>query len=179
MPSILSNIASLIQYIHELNNPNEPCRADRCDHCGRSCPRKHGKRPRKADRLGTSDKSMNPIFIQRYYCPECKKTFSVLPECIPPHRWYLWDIQQTVFVLSLLGKSAYRIAKESTPSHHTITRWLKRFQEQFLLHKDALCVHYNELGRSSGVMEFWLTCFKTITLGAAMRLCHVAEVVIP
>ena len=79
----------------------------------------------------------------------------------------------------MLGKSAYAIAKEIIPSHHTISRWMARFKKQFILHKDTLCVSFTELGRTCGLAEFWQACLEKITLGAAMRLCHVAGVFIP
>lgn len=82
-------------------------------------------------------------------------------------------------LLFTLGQSAYAIAKESVPSYKTIRRWLTRFTEQFLIHKDSLSAHFHELSLTSGFAEFWQACLKKMTLGAAMRLCHVAEVIIP
>lgn len=179
MLHILPRILSLCQYKFEIDNNPEQNRPDRCVYCGKAHPRRHAKYQRKVERDSASAGSRSSVFIQRYYCPACGRTTSALPECIPPRRWYLWEIQQCVFVLSLLGKSAYAIAKESTPSHHTISRWIARFHEQFILHKDTLCAYFSELGRTSELTAFWLTCFKTITLGAAMRICHVAGVFIP
>ena len=179
MPNIFSGITSLIQYNHLINFHPHFFRPDQCIYCGRNKPWCHGPYSRKSDRLNTGSDSLNPILIQRYYCPGCKRTSSVLPECIPPRRWYLWEVQQVVFILLMFGKSAYTIAKAAQPSRHTIRRWALRFQEQFRLHKDALCNHFIELGRTSGMSAFWQTCLKKITLGSAMRLCHVAGVAIP
>ncbi len=176
---ILSGIDSLIQYKNEIVPNLDQLRPEKCIYCGKAHPWRHATYSRKSDRVNEANNSLNSIIIQRYFCPECGKTFSVLPECIPPHRWYPWDIQQAVLILSLLGKSAYAIAKETIPSHHTITRWIVRFNEQFILHKDTLCVRFNEFGRTSGLAEFWQACFEQITLGAAMRLCHKAGVFIP
>ncbi len=52
-----------------------------------------------------SDSSLNPLKIQRYYCPSCRKTMSVLPECIPRNRWYLWSVQQVILLLFVQGVS--------------------------------------------------------------------------
>ena len=134
---------------------------------------------RKSDRESSPGESLNPIMIQRYYCPGCKKTFSVLPECIPPLRWYLWEVQQTMLLLFTAGQSVYAIARKSRPSCKTIRRWLTCFQEQFLLHKDTLCACFGELSRTSGFFDFWNACLKKMTLGSAMRLCHIAGVIIP
>lgn len=180
MPCILPKFPSLIQYINALNFvPPVRVRPDCCIYCGRMSPWWHGCHPRKPDREHNTGGSLNPILIQRCYCPGCKKTFSVLPECVPPRRWYLWEVQQAVLLLFILGQSAYAIAKKSTPSYKTIKRWIARFQEQFLLHKDTLCARFAELGQTSGVSEFWQACLKKMTLGSAMRICHVAEVIVP
>lgn len=180
MFGILAGVSSLIQYVTMQNNVPQQLRPERCPCCGRLKPWRHSIRTRKPDRESPPGASMNPIIIQRYYCPECKKTFSVLPECIPPRRWYLWEAQQAVLQLFVtLGHSAYAIAKVSTASYKTISRWLAHFKKQFSLHKDTLSVHFHELSRTSGLPEFWQACFKKITLGAAMRFCHVAEVIIP
>jgi transposase-like protein len=179
MQGILAGINSLIQYKYTQEYTPERVRPECCACCGRLKPWYHAFYERKSDRENPPDKSMNPIIIQRYYCPGCKKTFSVLPECIPPRRWYLWDVQQTILLLSILSKSAYAIAKESAPSYKTIRRWLACFQEQFLLHKDTLATYFNELSRTSGISEFWQFCLNKMTLGAAMRLCHVSGVAIP
>jgi transposase-like protein len=179
MFDILAGFSSLIQYVTIQNNVPDQLRPARCPCCGRANPWLHDRWPRKPDREAPPNESINPIMIQRYYCPGCEKTFSVLPECIPPHRWYLWEVQQVVLLMFSLGQSAYEIAKTSTPSYKTIRRWLVRFQEQFLLHKDTLSTHCDELSRTSGFAWFWQTCLKKMTLGAAMRLCHVAEVIIP
>jgi transposase-like protein len=179
MFGILAGFTSLIQYVTMQNNVPEQLRPEHCPCCGRLKPWRHSIRMRKSDRESPGE-SMNPIIIQRYYCPGCRKTFSVLPECIPPRRWYLWEVQQTVLQLFVtFGHSAYAIAKVSTPSYKTISRWLARFKEQFPLHKDTLSSQFNELARTSGFSAFWQACLKKMTLGAAMRFCHVAEVVIP
>ncbi len=181
MPCILPNFASLLQYIFATgtNNTPEDNRPERCPYCGVSGLWCHGPYERKSDREHSLNESLNPVLIQRYFCRTCGRTCSALPECIPPCRWYLWEVQQQVLLLSLLGKSAYAIAKECRASYKTIVRWLLCFNEQFRLHKDTLAVHFNELGRTSGIAEFWQTCLKKITLGCAMRLCHVAGIVVP
>lgn len=179
MQHILPIFSSLIQYKNAMEYAPEQIRPDRCFCCGRASPWRHASYSRKPDRSSPPGESLNPILIQRYYCTGCKKTFSVLPECIPPRRWYLWEVQEIVLLLFALGQSAYAIAKDSLPSYKTIRRWLTRFQERFLLHKDTLCSCCDGLDRTRGMGDFWKTCFKKMTLGAAMRLCHISEVVIP
>jgi Homeodomain-like domain len=104
---------------------------------------------------------------------------SVLPECIPPCRWYLWEVQQMALSLFLLGKSLRAIAQEVGPSRHTISRWMNRFKEQFLLHKDVLCTNIADFGRIIDFTDFWQNCLCHFSLAQAMRLCHASGVTIP
>jgi hypothetical protein len=82
----------------------------------------------------------------------------MLPEEIPPRRWYLWSIQQAAIVLTLAGKSLTAVAKEVAPSRHTVSRWLGRLKERFRFHKDVLCQHVIDLGRTDNLVDFWLAC---------------------
>ncbi len=173
---IIAGIPSLIQYIETLKT--KPYRLEKCLCCGKANPQLHGCYPRKADRSSKPGESLNPILIQRYFCSDCRRTCSALPECIPPKRWYLWDVQQKALLLLLAGKSLSAAAKELIPSRHTIKRWLKSFKEKFHLHKDVLCSQFIELGRAINFIDFWQTFFKNNLLSTAMRLCHVAGVLI-
>lgn len=177
MVHIVADVVSLVQYLSTLRNEPERYRLKYCLRCGKAGVWFHGCYPRKADRCsGPVEGSLNPIWIQRFYCPECRRTCSVLPECIPPRRWYLWEMQQVALLLILSGKSFYAVAKEIMPSRYTLARWIARFKEQFNLHKDALCGHFVELGRTVDFTAFWQTCLKQMSLSCAMRLCHVAGV---
>ena len=178
MMYILPDILSLIQYKNEVENNPDRVRLSQCVCCGRLNPWLHGTYPRESDRVNPSSTSQNPILIQRYYCPACQKTSSVLPECIPPRRWYLWDMQQLVIFLCA-AKMSSAVSTTIRPSRQTISRWFKQFNAQFHLHKDALCGRFAELGRTIGLSDFWQVCLKTLNLGAAMRLCHVAGVSVP
>lgn len=180
MPHILSGILSLIQYKIEVESSlEEKYRPEQCESCGRLRPRRHGTYPRGADRVNKSTDSLNPILIQRYYCPFCRKTMSVLPECVSPRRWYLWEFQQTVLLLVLLGKSIYQVALEVLPSRHTVARWCKWFKEQYRLHRDTLCTHYHSLTGAASFNRFWEDCLEAMPLSSAMRLCQISGVIIP
>ena len=120
MPHILPGIMSLVQYKNEIEYQlEEKGRPERCEHCSKLKPWCHGDYPRKTGR-GDADTSLNPIQIQRYYCSDCKKTMSVIPECIPPRRWYLWETQQAAMLLFLLGGSTRSAEKQVKPSRCTI-----------------------------------------------------------
>jgi DNA-directed RNA polymerase subunit N (RpoN/RPB10) len=179
MVHIVAGILSLVQYLQSFGEVPSQLRLERCLCCGRANPRLHGHYPRKTDRSWKPGESLNPILIQRYFCPGCLRTCSVLPECIPPRRWYLWEVQQIALLLLLAGKSAYAAAKEIVPSRYTISRWTTELTEQFHLHKDVLCGHFIDLGRNISLSGFWQACLNKMPLSQAMRLCHVAGVPVP
>jgi transposase-like protein len=180
MVHILPDITSLTQYLSILADNPETIRLDKCPNCGKSYPKKYGFYFRQSDRINPSTASLNAIPIQRYYCRRCNTTCSVLPECIPPRRWYLWELQKLIFLFVFMGSSICATAKKVLPSRQTISRWMGRLQAQFVFHKDVLCSLFSDLGRvATDVKDFWLTAFKKISLGAAMRLCHVCGVNIP
>jgi transposase-like protein len=146
MAYIFPEIVSLVQYVNLLKHELESLKLAQCPYCSRSNPWCHGGYTRESDRINLSNASLNPIFIQRYYCPGCGKTCSVLPECIPPRRWYLWETQQTAILLFLLEGSARAVEKQVKPSRHTIKRWVAWLITQFNLHKDVLCSHFPSFG---------------------------------
>jgi len=181
MGHILPGILSLIQYKNDIEGYfREELRPERCECCGKSKPWRHGVYTRKtAGGKNHSDTSLNPIKIERYYCPSCRKTMSVLPECIPKHRWYLWSVQEVILLLFVSGSSIYKISKYSQPSRHTISRWISRFKDAFLVHRDTLISVKNNLCQYVTFSTFWRACFGMMSLSEAMRLCHVCGVIVP
>lgn len=179
MQLIVAGISTLIQYQDSLINEPDRYHPEMCAYCGIAGLWCHGHYDRKADREGTKEESLNPVSILRFFCHYCGKTQSVLPECIPPRRWYLWEMQQTIFLMLLAGQSICAIAKEIQPSRSTIKRWFAWLNKCFRLHKDALINHNNTLGYNNDLEDFWRACFKILSLAQAMRLCHVSGVFIP
>jgi len=181
MPHILTGILSLIQYKNDIEgNFREELRPERCECCGKLKPHRHGSYPRQtAGGKNKSDASINPIQIQRYYCPSCCKTMSVLPECIPRKRWYLWSIQEVVLSLYAQGLSLNKIAKSCRLSRHSISRWISRFNERFLVHRDTLIQIKSTLAQYITFRTFWNACLGLMHLSEAMRLCHVSGVIVP
>ena len=179
MVHIFAGILSLVQYIERLKHDPEKLRLEHCLCCGKSNPWRHGSYSREADRINPSIESLNPIFIQRYYCPACHKTCSVLPECIPPRRWYLWETQQRVILLFLLCGSARAVEQEERPSRHTIKRWVSWLRVQFKLHRDAICNYLPCFGLLTEPVSFWKHTFDKLSLSKVMHLCHVSGVSIP
>lgn len=176
MTCILPNIPTLLQY---LQTQIEQLKPDRCPHCGQSQLWNHGHYDRKVGRT-EPEYSLTPIPIYRFLCTECNKTCSVLPECIPPRRWYLWCIQQLIILHIAADGSLNAASQVSTPSRSTCRRWWGRLCEQFLIHAHALRTQFTFLGRySSSIQAFWSTCLKKITFDKAMFICHQQGVVIP
>jgi transposase-like protein len=177
MPVILADILFLAQHLATLNQERERYQPHQCAGCGRAKPWYHGSYPRKADRTSGV---LNPILIPRFFCRYCRKTFSVLPECIPPRRWYLWCIQQAVFLQSLLGTSFQTISADLTVSRSTCRRWMKCFEDQFLLHRSVLLARFPALGLCAETFHmFWQATLKKMSLDRAMLFCHQTGVSIP
>jgi transposase-like protein len=178
MPAILAEILSLAQHIATLAQKPESYQPMHCAYCGKGIPHKHGHYPRKANRDSSSPK--DPILIPRFFCQHCRKTFSVLPECIPPRRWYLWAVQQALLVKCLVGTSLRKVSASGTPSHSTCRRWIQRFKDQFLQHRSAILQTLPSLGTCIETLQtFWQATLEHVSLAKAMLLCHKAGVIIP
>lgn len=169
---IIANILSLTQYV--VDKP--ATRPGRCNNCGCCQWHKHGCYGRKSDRSGSK---LNPILIQRYRCCNCGKTCSVLPECIPSRRWYLWEIQQAILVYVLAGNSYRNTAKKYLPSRRTISRWINRFREQFGVYADTLKSFCVELGRMDTFEGFWKEAFHRWSLSRIMLILNNSGVIVP
>ena len=183
MSFILPGIISLIQYLETLQKAPESYRPERCPHpdchhVGLWC---HGCYTRKPDRKDLGEPSLNPVPILRFFCSECGCTCSVLPECIPPRSWYLWQVRQVIFLLLLAGNSLnHTLATNgSRVSRTTIKRWWLRFNDCFVSFSLNLLPHFPCLGRQAGFSEFWKACLALHPLSSAMRLLHEEGVCVP
>ncbi len=181
MRPIVPNLHTLIQYLAIFSDINL-LRPERCPHCGYAHLHGHGAYGRQADRFNPASSSLNPIMIRRFRCPECGRTCSTLPECIPPRRWYSWPLQQTILMFLLNGcsvRQAAQAAPKRQPARSTITRWWHALHEQFIQHSDALRARCAFLGRATNVTDFWISCFGRMCLSRAMFLLNVAGIFVP
>lgn len=105
MRPIIKAIKTLSHYLSCLKENAKRFKPEQCIHCGAGCLWSHGFYERKPDRPSGNGPTLNPIPILRFYCKLCRRTCSVLPEAIPPRRWYLWSIQQAVIISVLMGKA--------------------------------------------------------------------------
>lgn len=183
MRTIVPDILNLAQHAKVLEEEPKRYHPDHCAHCGHLILWQHGYYPRKSDREHSIQESLNPVLIPRFFCPNCKRTCSVLPECIPPRRWYLWIKQQKILLQLLLGGSLNAAhqsqAPPCRPSRSTIKRWWHSLQEQFQQQRDALCAHLGALAKKIDFTAFWSHCLEHIALSKAMLICHQSGVIIP
>jgi transposase-like protein len=176
---ILTGIASLEQHILTVIFQPDAYRPHKCPHCGKTGLWHHGSYHRKPDRCNTDNKSLNPISIPRFLCPTCTRSCSVLPQCIPPRRWYLWEIQHVVLCFIIAGGGLRTAARKWRIHIKTLRRWIQRLNEQFHLHADALKTANPELGRCVGFTEFWCQCLQEMTLSQAMMIVQKQAIDIP
>lgn len=191
MRPILPGIILLIQHVNLLKTDPEKYRPDQCPYCGHPVLWGHGSYDRKADLSYGSSKSLNPIAIPRFRCqnPDCKRTCSVLPECIPPHRHFPWLIQQAVILLICSGRSYASVSKESVleesmpsikiPCPRTISRWVERLKSQFLIYADHLRSLLPSLGRFTELIPFWNELLNHFSLSRVMLNLNHAGVSVP
>jgi Domain of unknown function (DUF6431) len=181
MVYILASILSLMQHLSILKENPERYSLEYCPHCncGKSGLWRHGYRYRKADRENNDQSTLNPIPILRLYCPTCKRTCSVLPECIPPLRWYLWVIQQAAMQLFFSGISLNKISQQIKPSRWTISRWIRRLQEKFEEHALYLKSKWSWLGYYTSFSDFWMAILNKITLSHTMLFLNNHQVIVP
>jgi Domain of unknown function (DUF6431) len=179
MPCIVSDIHSLSQHLETVQKTPETYRQEKCPFCGKSGVWRHGHYYRKSVGQRSTEALTQPIEILRFFCPCCKKTHSVLPECLPPKRWYTWAIQELVLI-SLLLEGSFRKAKRSfSVSRSTCRRWWYRLKEKFLMYSSSVHTYIFELGAACDFNFFWLSCFEKINLSRVMFLCHQQGVNIP
>ena len=174
----MPDISDLKQYLKAISSNLNNYRP-KCAHCGIAGLWRHGYYYRKPDRHADKATSLNPIQIFRFFCPSCRKTTSVLPECIAPRRWYMWEIQQIVLLTMLSGKSVNAASKLAAVSRQTCRRWWHSLNQRYLLHGSTLCNYYYELGYSKDFNVFWSACLQKISLSKAMLICHQSGVVVP
>lgn len=179
MRPIVPGIGSLAQHLKQLEKAPETYRPERCPHCGKAGVWCHGAYTRKSDREGRGEDCLNPVPIPRFYCRHCRRTCSVLPECIPPRRWYLWSIQQAAMVLWLAGISIEKVAEQVLPSADTIWRWWSRLRARFPEHGFHLRRHFARWGVHQSITSLWRAVLAELSLAQAMFLLHESGVFVP
>ena len=175
MPLILPLILSLVGHLRALDINPESYRPGCCPRCGKAGLWCHGHYFRQSYRKNPSRKSLNPIPIPRFRCPHCGLTCSMLPECIPPRRWYCWIDQQSVLSQLLSGS----ISEQVKPCRKTIERWRRSWEKHFNEYGFHLRNLFSDLGYHAEFKSFWEACLSRIPLSGVMVLLHQCGVSVP
>ncbi len=168
MTLILPDIMTLVQHLSHLSIQSEDYRPERCPDCGKAGLWCHGHYRRKANRRSIEFETDEPILIPRFLCPSCNKACAMLPEVIPPHRHYLWALQQVILIQLHNGDSLNAVAKRWPPSRKTISRWWRQLNRHFTADAACLRSHFASLGRTVGLNAFWLSTLAQMPLSTAM-----------
>lgn len=182
MRNIVSGITDLNQYLNVLEQSIERLRPERCPGCGASKLYPHGRYHRQSDRENRSAHSLNPIPILRFYCVHCKSTCSVLPECIPPRRWYLWWVQQIAFMKCLWGQPTAQVerdAPQATPRPCTIKRWLAALKVRHQEFSLQLKARFSAWGYYDDFKLFWQYVLNIMPLSRVMFYLNGDGVIVP
>ena len=178
MSLILSDILTFSQHLNALELTPELYRPSACIHCQKTVIWCHGFYYRKPDRLNHGEDSLNDIPIPRFQCAACHRTFSTLPECISPRRWYPWFIQQWCLSCCLVGCSVRRLHQFFPMARSTISRWFHWLTEHFTAHHRVLCSKAASMGYYSTCASFWLRWFDSNLFSHAMVLFNQEGVVV-
>ncbi len=179
MSIILTGISTFRQHLNALEQAPELYRPNACIYCQETLIWRYGYYYRKPDRLNHGKESQNDIPIPRFQCVTCRRTFSTLPECIAPRRWYPWAIQQACIWLSLCGWSIRQIDRLFPTARSTLSRWFRWLDEKFTHHHRVLCGKDATLGYYSQLTPFWFHWLDSKLLSHAMVLLNQEGVIVP
>lgn len=110
-----------------------------------------------------------PIPIRRFYCRQCKQTFSFLPDFLCRYLHYLGDVVSQAFSDWLAGRPIKELPLQMAgPAMLTVRRWLQRLtchQVQTWLEQRAKAPPPLEINTSGGAPGNWLSVSsKQLTL---------------
>jgi len=129
--------------------------------------------------LNPSDLSLNDIPIPRFQCASCRRTFSTLPECISPRRWYPWFFQHVCLYLKLKGWSINQLHQLFSIARSTLSRWGHWLKDKFNTHRPVLCSFEAKMGYYPDPSSFWLHWLESKRLSHAMVLLNKQGTPIP
>jgi len=178
MQVILSGFDGLKQHIKQIKESPYRYRPNRCPNCGKAGLWCHGGYFRKPGRR-PDDRYLNPVWIPRFMCPECRQTCSVLPECIPPRRWHLWATQQIVLNGVLHDRSIRSVGHHEGLVRSTVRRWKRWLEDRFVAQAACLRSVFSEFGRYPELQSFWWAVWQAMTLAKAMLFCHQTGMTVP
>jgi hypothetical protein len=183
MLRIVPLVASLQEHLDRLSEKPEDYRPAGCPQCGLARPWHHGHYDRKADR---GSGRLNPVPVPRYVCGRkggCQATCSTVPSCLPPRRWYLWNVQGAVLLALLSGISLRRCADTFGcilgPSRRTVRRWWRWLQARHDLFSFHLRHHEPEWGGAVHWTQFWCRALAQQPLRELMAYLDRERLIVP
>jgi hypothetical protein len=114
----------------------EKDRPQKCPLCGQSqhIPHRHGHFPRTVFSMTEPQGIEIPIF--RFLCPDCDRTFSIIPSFVEKHHQMALDIKEKVIRKREEGATLPEVERSTIPlpggqySVKTIRRWTKVWNER-------------------------------------------------
>ena len=179
MRPILSDILTFRQHLNTLKESPDLYRPKFCPYCHAMVIWNHGFYYRKPDRINHGNNSLNDISIPRHRCADCRRTFSTLPECIAPWRWYPWVVQQWCLWFSLKGWSVRQIHQLFPMARSTIRRWVNWLSECFTKHHQEICHQVASMGYFAHCALFWNEWLKSNHFSTAMVLLNKGGLIVP
>ena len=79
------------------------------------------------------DRRVITVIVYRFYCPETKKTYSLLPHFITRYQRHINTVIEDILQRHYAeGTSAENLAEEPSPSPWTIRRWIYKFSKMIV-----------------------------------------------
>lgn len=121
-------ILTLIRPIFNRIHKNRIYGLDRIPHWHPLFGEKHHRCGYYIRKLRLYDKRIIEIVVYRFYCPELKKTYSLLPFFISRYERHINTVLEDVLFRYLVGlESPEKLTEDPAPSPWTIKRWIKKF----------------------------------------------------
>jgi len=81
-------------------------------------------------KLSLEDGTRVTVIVYRFYHPERKKTYSILPFFISPYQRHINKVIEDCIIMYIRdGQSLESIARIPSPTERTIIRWIRKFIE--------------------------------------------------
>lgn len=121
-------ILTLIKPIFNRLHKNRIYGLDRIPHWHPLFNKKHHRCGYYIRKLRLYDKRIIEIVVYRFYCPELKKTYSLLPFFISRYERHINTVLEDAMLRYLVGKETPEMLSEDpAPSPWTVKRWIRKF----------------------------------------------------
>ncbi len=131
-PSYMLLFPNVQSYLRWIESPDARLfRPSFCPHCQGTQWHRHGRYYRDV----CTDREIHDIPVQRFLCPLCGHTLSLLPSFVGPRQSFTWDVQQQVVSSGEHGQTAAQaaaaVASPAGPvSQRTVVRWHRLWRDR-------------------------------------------------